>query len=290
MKNNVENCEINEMFISSILISCAYKMDKNINYKTFLNNSIVSKYLKNNIDNKVIKYINDKFDFSYKVIYLRNEADAECMICYNKDNCYLVFIGTQLSLDDKMSLYKDLLTDICLGLESIDFLNCKIKIHSKYIDNMKCDNLLNRIEKIINKLKFNEINICGHSMGCGLGLYTSIALAHKFNDIYFNLITLDSPKIGNYSLNKYVKKVKNLKHIDLINNKDIVPLFPFIYPEYLHISSKTYITDKEGNIKICDKINELNIFTNYSVKDHFTNNIITNIYKCVKTKKIMHVN
>lgn len=281
MKNNVVSYEINDMFISSILIRCGYKMDKNINYKTFLNNSIVSKYLKNKVDKKIIKFIDAKFDFSYKVIYLRNEADAECMICYNHTDCYLVFIGTQLSFDDKISLYKDLWTDICLGLKSIDFLNSKIKIHSKYIDNMKCDSLLDRIEKIVCKLKFNKINICSHSMGCGLGLYTSIALAHKFNDKCFNLITLDSPKIGNCELNKYVKKVKNLTHIDLINNKDIVPLFPFIYPEYSHISSKTYITDKDGNITKCKKPNDLNIFTNHSIKDHYTTSIITNIYNCM---------
>lgn len=279
MKN--KNYKINYMFISSILIYCRYEMDKNINYKTILNNTIVSKYLKNKIDKKIIKYINTNCDFTYKVIYLRNKADAECMICYNHNDCYLVFIGTQMSLDDKMSLFKDLWTDICLGLEPIDFLNPKIKIHSKYIDNMKCDNLLGEIEKIIHKLGFNKINICGHSMGCGLGLYTSIALAHKFKDKHFNLITLDSPKIGNYELNKYVKKIKNLTQIDLINNKDIVALFPFIYPNYLHISSKTYITDKDGNITKCKKPNELDIFTNHSINDHHTTSIITNIYNCM---------
>lgn len=279
MKN--KNYKINYMFISSILIYCRYEMDKNINYKTILNNTIVSKYLKNKIDKKIIKYINTNYDFTYKVIYLRNKADAECMICYNHNDCYLVFIGTQMSLDDKMSLFKDLWTDICLGLEPIDFLNPKIKIHSKYIDNMKCDNLLGEIEKIIHKLGFNKINICGHSMGCGLGLYTSIALAHKFKDKHFNLITLDSPKIGNYELNKYVKKIKNLTQIDLINNKDIVALFPFIYPNYLHISSKTYITDKDGNITKCKKPNELDIFTNHSINDHHTTSIITNIYNCI---------
>jgi hypothetical protein len=278
MKNNNTKYELNDMFISSILLYCGYKMDKNINYKTFLNNSIVSKYLKDNIDKNIIKYINNNIDFTYKVIYLRNNLDAECMICYNNTNCYLVFIGTQMSLDDKMSLCKDLWTDICLGLESIDFLDSKIKIHSKYIDNMKCENLLGKIKKIINKLGFNKINICGHSMGCGLGLYTALELTHKFKDIQFNLITLDSPKIGNYKLNKYIKKIKNLSQIDLINNKDIVPLFPFIYPKYLHISSKTYITNCDGNIEICEKPNELNIFTNYSVKDHYTHNIIINIY------------
>ena len=33
MKNKNTNCEINSMFISSILIYCGYKMDKNINYE-----------------------------------------------------------------------------------------------------------------------------------------------------------------------------------------------------------------------------------------------------------------
>lgn len=281
MKNKNTNCEINNMFISSILLYCGYRMDKNVNYKTILNNSIVSKYLKNKVEKKIIKYINTNCNFAYKVIYLRNEADAECMICYNDTDCYLVFIGTQMGLDDKLSLFKDLWTDICLGLEPIDFLNPKIKIHSKYIDNMKCDNLLCDVEKIIHKLGFEKINICGHSMGCGLGLYTSIALAHKFKDKHYNLITLDSPKIGNCELNKYIKKIKNLTQIDLINNKDIVPLFPFIYPNYLHISSKTYIADKDGNITECKKPNELNIFTNYSIKDHHTTSIITNIYNCM---------
>ena len=276
-----KNCGINHMFISSILLYCGYQMDKNINYKTILNNSIVSKYLKNKVNKKIIKYINANCNFTYKVIYLRNNADAECMICYNEIDCYLVFIGTQMSLNDKMSLCKDLWTDICLGLKSIDFLNSKIKIHSKYIDNMKCDNLLDKIEKNICKLKFNKINICGHSMGCGLGLYTSLVLTHKFTDKHCNLITLDSPKIGNSKLNTYIKKIKNLTQIDLINNKDIFALFPFIYPEYSHISNKTYITNKKGNINICKNPNELNIFTNHSITDHFTTNIITNIYKCI---------
>lgn len=277
MKNKIS--KVNKMFISSILIYCGYKMDKNVNYKTILNNSIVSKYLKNVIDKKIIKYINANLDFSYKIIYLRNKTDAECMIAYNKNECYLIFIGTQM--DDKISMWKDLWTDLCLGLESIDFLKPKIKIHEKYISNMKSENLLNKIEKIICKLGFSEINICAHSMGCGLGLYTTIAFTHRFSHKYFNLITLDSPKIGNGELNKYVGKIKNLTHIDLINNKDIIPLFPFIYPEYSHIGKKTYITDKEGNIIICNKPDELNIFTNYSIKDHYTKNIICDIYKCL---------
>jgi len=90
MKNKNTNCEINSMFISSILIYCGYKMDKNINYETNLDNYIVSKYLKKKVEKKIIKYINTNYDFTYKVIYLRNKADAECMICYNNIDCYLL--------------------------------------------------------------------------------------------------------------------------------------------------------------------------------------------------------
>ena len=277
MKNNnlITNSEINNMFISAILLLCGFELDKNINYKTILNNTIVTKYLENKIDHKIIKYINKNIDFTGKVIYLRNNADTECMIYYNKTICYLVFIGTQLN-------FKDIWTDICLGLKSIDFLNHKIKIHSKYIDNMNCDNLLNKIKKIIDQLEFNEINICGHSMGCGVGFYTSLVLSHKFKDKKFNLITLDAPKIGNQELNNYIKKIKNLSQIDLINNKDIAPLFPFIYPKYFHISTKTCITDNYGDITICKKPNKLNIFTNHSIKDHSLYNIIHNLYFVLK--------
>ena len=204
------------------------------------------------------------------------------MIWYNKTECYLVFIGTQMSSDDKMSLLKDLWTDICLGLKSIDFLSDKIKIHSKYMDNMKDENLIEKIKKIVADFKFKKINICGHSMGCGLGLYTALELTNKFKDIEFNLITLASPKIGNYHLDKFVRKINNLTHIDLINGKDIVPMFPFIYPNYLHIAKKTCIINHDGTVDICKNLDDkLNIYNNHSVKDHFTNNIIENLYYCI---------
>lgn len=54
MKNKNTNCEINSMFISSILIYCGYKMDKNVNYETNLDNSIVSKYLKKKLKKKLL--------------------------------------------------------------------------------------------------------------------------------------------------------------------------------------------------------------------------------------------
>ena len=278
---NLKN-KLEYFFISSILIFCGYKMDINKNYKTTLDNKKINNLLKKSINENIIKFINENYDLSGKIIYLRNNADAECMIWYNKTECYLVFIGTQMSLDDKMSLLKDMWTNICLGLESVDFLAHKIKIHSKYIDNMKNDNLIEKIKKIVSNFKFKKINICGHSMGCGLGLYTALELTNKFVDIKFNLITLASPKIGNYHLDIFVKKIDNLTHIDLINGSDIVPLYPFIYPDYSHIAYKTCIINKDGTVNIYKNPNDkINIFNNHSIKDHHTYNIIINLYYCL---------
>ena len=277
MKKNINYT----LFNSLILLICGYEMDKNINYKTTLDNNKVCKHLKSyKVDDEIITYVKKKLNFCGDIYYFRNDADSECMIYHTNEECYLVFIGTQFSLNDKMSLCKDLWTDICLGLKSIDFLDSKIKMHSKYIDNMNNGDLLKNIICTVEKLNFKKIYICGHSMGCGLGLYTSLVLTKKFPDIKFNLITIDSPKIGNLKLNKYVKKINNFDHFDLVNNKDIIPLFPFIYHDYLHIAHKTHMINNDGIINVCKNLNsKITIFTNNSIKDHFTNNIIRNIYK-----------
>ena len=281
--NTKQSKKIKKLLVPLILLICGYQMDINKNYKTFLDNDMVLEYLKNyKADDEIIKYVKEKFNFNGKIIYLRNFANAECMIYYNDNECYLVFIGTQFNFNDKVSMCKDLWTDICLGLSSIDFLNPKIKMHSKYICNMNDKNLMSRISKYVEKLGFKNITICGHSMGCGLGMYTSIVLTRQFTNKKFNLITFDSPKIGNEELNKYVKQINNLNQLDIVNNKDIIPLFPFIFPNYLHIANKTLILQTDGNVEICKNLNKkINIFTNNSINDHFTNNILSNVYKCI---------
>lgn len=282
MNSNNDKLQLENFYISTILLICGYQMDKNKNYKTNLNNKKVSKYLKSyKINNEIIKHIKKNFAFDGKIIYLRNNVDSECMIYYSKKECYLVFIGTQFSLNDKMSLCKDLWTDICLGLKSIDFLDSDIKMHSKYIDNMNNDNLIEQIINIIKNFDYKTIKICGHSMGCGLGMYASIVLTKQFSNINFDLVTIDSPKIGNSKLNEYVRNISNLNHSDMINNNDIIPLFPFIFPNYLHIAQKTFFV-KQNDFTINSNLNEITILTNHSINDHFTNNIITNIFKCLK--------
>jgi hypothetical protein len=266
-----------------ILITCGYQMDLGKDYTTNLTNKDISNYLKSyNVEQCVIDFFNENIrDIEGNVSFFTNKADAECICLDTGNSLYLVFIGTQFDLNDKVSLGKDLYTDLALGLKSISFLNKSIKIHEKYMCNMKNEDLIKKIIKVVSDCSYDNIFICGHSMGCGLGLYTSLVLTQKFNYKKFVFVSIESPKLGNLQLKKYIKKIKNLKHYDMINNNDIVPLYPFIYPNYCYVGYKTWLFDSEGNIKIKKNIKR-NIIDNHSISDHFTNNILLNIYKSIK--------
>lgn len=283
IKKNLYKKNISNFFISMILLICSYNMDINKSYTTKLTNQMVQNYLQNsNVAEEIILYVKTNLNFCGNIIYLTNNADSECMIFISGNYCSLVFIGTQLSLSDHESLFKDMITNLTIGLKQLNKNYPDVKIHSKYIENMKNENLINRIIKVIKKINCSTINICAHSMGCGLGLYTSIISCAKYKNKKFNLITFDSPKLGNSELNKYVKKIKNLTHYNFINNHDIVPLYPPV-KNYKLIACDTCIIQSDGKIAVCKNFeNKMSIFTNYSVKDHYSQNILHSLFLSLK--------
>jgi hypothetical protein len=286
----INKIEIQKLLIPIILNICCYNMDKNINYETYLTNELVSIYLKKyTVETNIIKYIEKNIQLEGEIYYLRNNVDSECMIFDSGTYCYLVFCGTQFNINDLQSLFKDIWTNICVGLKPIDKLHPQIKIHSKYKENMKDGNLIKKIIKIIKNKPYDKIYITGHSMGCGLGLYTSLVLCKKFSKKKFKLITFGQPKLGNCELNNYIPQIKNLKHINLINDNDYVQLFPFFY-NYKHISNKTYFVKSEGTILLLDNIdinNKLSIFKNCCMNDHYTNIILKNIYNYLRINNFL---
>jgi len=277
MKKN----KINKLFFKCIiLLICSYQLDINKNYKTFLTNEKIKKCLQYyQVKNDIIFYTYSNYDLSGSVYYLRNTVDSECMIVISKKTLYLVFCGTQFDLNDKVSLVKDIITDINLGIEIVQEFGTNIGIHNTYKKNLHCENLIGRIEKIVSRHLDLNIVICGHSMGCGLSVYCSMVLAKKFSNINFNLVLISAPKLGNINLNKYIENTKNLILCSMINNNEIVPLFPFypLFPSYTNIGNKTYKYNSNGTCEIIEKISN-NVFKMCSVKDHFTNSIIENIY------------
>lgn len=289
LKQNRKNLLI--FFVCAILIICSYNMDINKTYKTFLDKNKISECLNlYNVDNDIIEYIDKNINIEGSIDYLTNTADSECMCLNTPNTLYLIFCGTQFDLNDKQSLIKDLITDLKLGLTPItEFLGSngiftnadpKIKIHYKYIENMNNENLIGRIIEVVEKNLFKKIIICGHSMGNGLGIYTSLVLAEKFPENKFTFVSISAPRLGNYQLNKFIKKCSNINHLDMINNKEIIPLFPFMYPGYCHVAKQTYIIKSDGTFDMVSKYSS-NILNSYSIRDHFTNSIVKNLYLCI---------
>ena len=123
-------------------------------------------------------------------------------------------------------------------------------------------------------------------MGCGLGTYCALYLGNKYKNINFNLVLISSPKIGNIDLKNYLYSFTNIKLYSMINNNEIVPLFPFnlFFYNYININKNVWEYNSDGTIEIIDEL-DLSIFKSYSIKDHFTNAIIENIYNSFFIKK-----
>ena len=269
--------KVNELFLNcSALLICSYKLDINKNYKTYLTKNKIKKCLISyKVENEIMNYTNSNYNLTGKVYYLRNTADSECMIVINKSTLYLVFCGTEIS--DPVSAFKDIMTDINVGIEIVPEFGKNVGFHNPYIKNMNNDNLIERIKKIVSKYLHMDIIICGHSMGCGLALYTTLILQKKFSNTKFKLITIEAPKLGNDGLKKYLNNVSNIKHYDIINNNDFAPSFPYMCLNYCHIANKTYLFNNNATVEIKKDISR-NIFLNHSIKEHFMNNVIKNIY------------
>lgn len=281
--------EISKLFFKSIiLLICSYQLDINKNYRSYLSNKKIKKCLKvYNVRSDIIYDIYSKYDLSGKFYYLRNEVDSECMILVRKKKIYLIFCGTQFDFNDKTSLIKDIITNINLGIDIVPEFGKDIGIHQTYKSNMHNENLIGQIKNIVKKYSNHKVILCSHSMGCGLSTYTSMILAKEYPEKNFDLVLISAPKLGNENLSKYIEDTKNIKLYSMINNKEIIPLFPFypLFPSYKNIGYKTYKYNSDGTVEILDVITN-NIFKMYSVKDHFTNNIITNLYECMKQQNI----
>lgn len=280
---------IEDIFLSNLaLLVCAGQMDINKNFDTYLTNQMINEYLKSgDVDINIINYILETNKLEGNVIYLRNNVDSECMCLETKNKFYLIFYGTQFQFNDLTSLVKDLYTDICLGVEPIKFIkSTKPKIHSKYQENMYNDKMIKNIYNIILKKKIKSVCICGHSMGAGLATFTSLYLLNKIPQINIELFNFDAPKIGNVELRNYLYKKKNIKHFNIIHSKDVIPFYPFIYPNYTEISKDIYFIDKDTKQITLEKDLERNILTNFSVKDHYCNNIMKTLFNIIHNQQI----
>ena len=265
-------------------IICCYELNININYTGTINNKTVRDFLIKTslkINDNVHNFYKNNCNFYSNFIYLSNSIHTKCLIIRkhsNKNKMYIIFNGTQLSFSKLPGSYYDIINDLKISLCQIDKNDPNIKVHSGYYDCLFYDNLF---EQICNEIANNycrDIYIGGHSMGAAIGCIFTYLISKKFKNKKFNLIMISSPKVGNNFFKDSIEKNSNINIFNIFNNHDIVQIFPFI-GNYCNIGKKTLILNNNSTFKIVDDI-KVNIFTNYSIKDHKLYTTLNNLFDC----------
>ncbi len=255
-----------------VLSNFIHNQDFGKYYKAKLSNEKIKEVLqKQNIDKKIIKFIDKNINYEGKFKYLVNSDDLECMIYEEKNNShnnlYIIFNGTEFEF--KIDFFKDVITFLKLNQEKLDN---GVKIHSGYYNILFENNILDKIYSKIKNNKYDNIFITGHSSGGGIATILSYLLNIKFPNIIINLIPFASIKVGNKKFIDYLNSSKNIIITPIINSHDLVPILP---PFDCYKNIKKNITIYEDKIKFNQNIKLKN---NYSIPDHFTIQYIKNIY------------
>jgi predicted lipase len=164
-------------------------------------------------------------DINCQATYISHDiTDTQCYI-FSKDTSLIVCFRGTSSLKDVKTDLDILLVDIKIGS-----VNCKVHsgFYKQYIS--IADALFQHISK---NLHFNELIICGHSLGGALATFATLDLIHKLPNCNIKCITFGSPRVGDMDfVNLYNKKVK--KSYRIVNHRDPIQYFP-IHNSYYHV-------------------------------------------------------
>jgi hypothetical protein len=181
-------------------------------------------------------------DINSQAIYISHAiTDTQCYIFCKDTSLFVCFRGT--------SSLKDVKTDLDISLLDIKIgsVNCKVHLgfYKQYIS---ISDVL--FEHILQNLHFNELIICGHSLGGALATLATLDLIHKLPNCNIKCITFGSPRVGNIDfVNLYNEKIQ--KSYRIVNHKDPIQYFP-LHHLYYHVHPS--ICFKKREVVIKDKI------------------------------------
>ena len=145
---------------------------------------------------------------------------------------------------------------------------------------MTYQNILNilygTIEKNIKLYPDYNWYITGHSLGGALSILAGYLFAKRYNNKNFVIVSLASPRVGNYYFKKDFENLDNLKHYRICNNKDIVTAVPYI--NYYHCGYTIHYKNNKW-IKLGNDYNDkkYNIFKLYNFYDHSCSKYVINL-------------
>ena len=241
-----------------------FTLMKNENIKNFVHNNSdfinklsdtkkdIFENLKNNSPfGKIEKFVSD------------NDTDLQVGITISEINKRLtvIFRGTES--------YTDWKYDLMITKRK---LQGNIYIHNGFYQQLYINHNFDRIKSklLILLLEYPdyEINIIGHSLGGALSTLFGYLLAKSITN-KVTIISLGSPRVGNYYFKLDFDSQSNLKHYRISNNRDVITSVPMI--NFHHTGVNIHLTN--NNLTIYENYNynkyfKFSLFNCWSVSDH----------------------
>lgn len=110
----------------------------------------------------------------------------------------------------------------------------------------------NKIDKLSQKYKTNNLLLTGHSMGASIASLFAYNLSK--NNYNITIVTFGSPRVGNYNFVKdFVSK--DITSLRITHYQDIVPHLPQYRLNYQHIPNEIWYNKNNTYYKICNDSN-----------------------------------
>ena len=246
---NISHSDICDLARLTLLIyeyGESFKLNPQLNITEFLENLIENPNSPNSFRNQILKKIGETSPLGIvHKFYDIKSTDLQVGITISEVNkrISIIFRGSESK--------KDWFYDLSVLKKK---LHDNVYVHGGFYKQLCDENMLDILKKdILNLLeekKDYEVFVTGHSLGGALSTLFGYELS-RVTSKKVNIVSFASPRIGNSEFKNSFDKRKNLVHIRITNNRDIVTALPMI--NFKHVGTN-----------ICLYEDTFDIFYNYS--------------------------
>ena len=251
---NISHSDICDLARLTLLIyeyGESFKLNPQLNITEFLENLIENPNSPNSFRNQILKKIGETSPLGIvHKFYDIKSTDLQVGITISEVNkrISIIFRGSESK--------KDWFYDLSVLKKK---LHDNVYVHGGFYKQLCDENMLDILKKdILNLLeekKDYEVFVTGHSLGGALSTLFGYELS-RVTSKKVNIVSFASPRIGNSEFKNSFDKRKNLVHIRITNNRDIVTALPMI--NFKHVGTN-----------ICLYENSFDIFHDYSYNSWF---------------------
>ena len=137
----------------------------------------------------------------------------------------------------------------------------KVLVHQGFLNSFNSikDQIINGIKELIQKYPDYQVSLVGHSLGGCLATITAYFLKSEIPNLNMELITLNSPRVGNIG---FVKALKDISSYRIVNGNDFAAKIMLKEAGYLHTGKEIFITQNEtvfcnGDLEDSDCLNKI---------------------------------